>query len=186
MSYTLTSAQIWLFYVSESHVLVSVQAEGGQWTPDTSLGNWSTAVDAQSLSFCFLPGIGVYNTSNINRALLLYENSTGQVSALLQLFQYTTPQQTQWVDITSQESRSLPNEFKLRDPGGSTTLTESQPNAKFSAPFVSAANFSKNAVGALFSSPNDTITEVIYNVSTSGPGLFSGMNSHPDIPSSHL
>ncbi|KAM0799383.1 hypothetical protein BDR22DRAFT_910741 [Usnea florida] len=165
---------IGLLYVSENHVLVSAQPIEGFWSQDSSLGNRSTAVDTRSLSFWFLPGIEAYgNTSNVNKALLLYENSTGQVSALLNY-------QMQWADITSQRSRSLPNEFKQSvSNGDSTTLYESPlTNATLSVPFISTANLSQlsqpKAIGALFYSPNASIVEVIYDVNASGPGIFSG------------
>ena len=171
----LTSTQIWLLYVSKSHVLVSAWAQEGSWSPDPEFGNWSTAVDTRSLSLCMLPGAGASNSSNINQALLFYVNSTGQVSALLQLYQNETAQ-TQWVDITSQESKSLPREFVEQGSGVVTTMYETQPNATFSTPFTSAANFSESTVGALFYSPNARIVELVYRVSISGPGYFEGMN----------
>ena len=126
-----------------------------------------------------LPGAGAINASNINQALLFYVNSTGQVSALLKLYHNETAK-TQWVDITSQESISLPREFVEHGSDVDTTLYEtlygSQPNATFSTPFTSAANFSDNTVGALFYSPNARIVELGYEVSISGPGYFTGMN----------
>ena len=134
--------------------------------------------------------MGDYNdTSNINQALLLYENLTDQVSALLQLYQGKT-NQAQWVDITSQESRFLPKIEQEQNNTyyeSSTTLYESTP-ANLNAPFICAANFSQSAMGALFYSlntgisPNAGIVEVTYNVSTSGPGLFSRMNPASSCP----
>ena len=97
----LTSTQFGLFYVSESNVIVSVQAVEGSWGPALNyFGKWSAAVDTRSLSNCLLPGAYAQNTSNINVALLFYENSTGQVSALMQHRPNGTSP-VQWTDITS-------------------------------------------------------------------------------------
>ena len=183
----LTSTQFGLFYVSRSNVLVSVQAVQGFWNPDPNfLINWSAAVGTRSLSTCLLPGVDSHNTSNINFAFLFYENSTGQVSALLQ-HQPNGTSPVQWIDITSQESRSLPDEFKQRDSDsdvGSTTLYESQSGVRLSTPFTCAANFSQNSMGALFHSPNTGFVEVIYTVdSTNGPPyFFSGMSCASSYP----
>lgn len=98
--------------------------------------------------------------STVNSALLYYENPNGAVSGLLRrtvyLFdQYSGSEDTQWVDITSQESKSLPNGFRnVPHSHYNHTLYESYPNATFSAPFTSAANSSGSVIGALFSQPN--------------------------------
>ena len=129
--------------------------------------------------------------STSNSALLYYENPTKKVSALLQRIhtdvdQNYTNVQPQWVDITSQESQSLPAEFR-NVPGFrySNTLYESDTNATLSSPFTCAANFSLATVGALFYSPHNAslldsgpVVESDYRIGPSGPGNFSkGMHS---------
>ncbi|CAD6592462.1 MAG: hypothetical protein ASARMPREDX12_006139 [Alectoria sarmentosa] len=174
---------IGLQYVSESHILISNNLVQGNWTPDSTFGNWSTAVDTRSLSFCSIPSPETApNNSTLNIALLFYENSKGKVSALLQRgssggngsYQSGT---IRWVDITSQESRSLPNDFRNTPSSNnnqSTTLYESDTNATFSAPFTSAANISAYGPTMLSYSPNSRISIVAtgYAGSTSGPGIF--------------
>ena len=109
-------------------------------------------------------------------ALLYYENPTGKVSALLQ-------HGVGWVDITSQESKSLPDEFRNAPNGdGSKTLSEAVwENAKLSTPFTSGANWTGPGIGALFYSPinassvNDifSLYNMDYAISPSGPRNFS-------------
>ena len=131
-------------------------------------------------------------TSNL--ALIYYENPTKKVSALLQrvhidaVDQNYTNVQSQWVDITSQESQSLPAEFRnvpAFDYSNTLYESESDTNATFTSPFTSAANFSLATVGALFHSPHNPslldsgpILEINYQIGASGPENFStGMHS---------
>ena len=145
-------------------------------------------------------GLLPITNSITNSALLYYENSTGHVSLLLQRIRFIEPSSTagtgsyrlsQWVDITSQESKSLPNEF--HDTPGETfsnTLYESDTyNAIYSSPFTSGANFATWSVGTLFYSPSsaalngtpisgDFIAFAGGTFGPSGPGKFSaGMHS---------
>lgn len=140
--------------------------------------------------------------STINSALLYYEDPNGNVSALLQR---TTSKSTrkyfngtswseEWVDITSQDSKSLPDAFQ--NPTGmnpsndsfelgpySNTFYEStdmlDANATYSTPFTSGANFSSWTVGSLFFSPSNasqlggSIVFAGYSVDPSGTGNFS-------------
>ena len=164
-------------YVSEKHTLISTNFDQGYWTSDINFGNWSTAVDTRSLSFCGLPEIGTTNNATRNLALLFYENSTKHVSALLQRVQKNSSL-IQWVDITSQESRSLPDEFRNVPDHASTTLYESDTQSTFNAPFVSAAKFFGGAATALFYSPRAGVAglgveAIDYDTGTSGPGTFS-------------
>ena len=115
-------------------------------------------MDTRSLSFNPLTATGEIGNSTTNIALLYYENPTGKPSALVQRASQQSPGegQIQWVDISSQESKSLPDDFR-NIPGPhqrSFTLYESDTNATFSTPFTSATNFTGSAVGALFYSPN--------------------------------
>lgn len=126
-------------------------------TLDTTFGNWSTAEDMRSLSFKSFNE--TLTNSTINSALLYYENPTGNVSALLQ--RTNAQGQITWVDITSQESKSLPDNFRnapepydsYNDYNISFTLYELDNNATFSIPFTSAPNFAGNTMTALFYSP---------------------------------
>lgn len=139
---------------------------GGSWAPDPGFGSYNTAVDTRSLSISlFQPANGsssfnAYTNPTTNVALLYYENSSGKVSALLyRLFtvgdQHSgSSSQDQWVDITSQESKELPHEFR-NAPGFnysnsffetgpnhnttfSHTLYETDPIVVYSTPFTSS------------------------------------------------
>lgn len=171
-------------------------------------GNYSTAVNTRSLSITSIPGEllfanSTFKNSTINSAILYYENPTGNVSALLQrttsrsypkLFNGGGSHEN-WVDITSQESKSLPSEFRnypgmnSSDNQYSKTLYESDTNVTYSAPFTSGANYSTWPVGTLFYSRSNgsQLGELLvsggsivfsgYLVGTSGTGNFSeGMN----------
>ena len=94
-------------------------------------------MDTRSLSVALLAtGNQSIDTKSVDTlAILYYENSTGQVSALLQRF--TLDGTPTWIDITSQSSQSLPGDLrKDPDPNLSNTLYESAPNDKFSPPFT--------------------------------------------------
>ena len=158
----------------------------------------------RSLSISSIGGTeGVLPTTNstTNSALLYYENSTGNVSLLLQRIKFidslrthedsTAYRLSQWVDITSQESKSLPNDF--HDTPGQTfsnTLYGSDTyNAIYSSPFTSGANFATWSVGTLFYSPSSAAPNDVpisghfiafggCTFGPSGPGNFSaGMYS---------
>lgn len=181
-----------LYFVSEYHLLSSSIHDEGFWVLDSTLGNFSTAVNTRSLSITSVSNNDTNSTTN--SALLYYENPTGNVSALLQRI---SPQPTQilkvlnaqWIDITSQESKSLPDEFRnVPDFNLSNTLYEST-NAKFGTPFTIEANFSGSSIGALFYSPPTsasrfrwfegylysagTIVTADYIIGPRGPGNFS-------------
>ena len=171
-----------MYYVSESNVLNSSSYQSGSWVLDTSLGglssgNYYTKVDTRSLS---ITSTGRSSDTGFltDSALLYYENPTGGVSALLQ-------HGHEWVDVTSQGSQSLPDEFR-NAPGfnSSKTLYNSEDvNAILSPPFTSGANWTGYFIGALFYSPpnassvkgvsGDSIVSAGYEISPSGPGNFS-------------
>ena len=118
-------------------------------------------------------------------ALLYYENPTGNVTALLQYI--TTPaardldvtEQTQWADISSQSSRSLPAGY-INSPGlrGSHTLYEGYPGFNFSTPF---GDFQRGS-GCIFFSYTSELNDKFDLAYVGYPvvpgdyqGLFSGM-----------
>lgn len=125
--------------------------------------------------------------SYTNLALLYYETSTGNVSALLQRTT-STVQEAEWVDITSQKSQSLPDEFRYgNDSFMSHTLYESiGAYATLSTPFTSGAIPSESIVGSesifgsppniwavFYSPPNASLLPLYYSVGPSGSGNFS-------------
>lgn len=139
--------------------------------------------------------------STTNSALLYYENPTGNVSALLQRFspqsnEYSKVEQAQWIDITSQKSKSLPDEFdNVPHSNHSNTLYESSPWAGFSTPFTGGAYFSDTSIGAVFYQPNVSLASdgppesgglivfTNYTVGPSGPGSFNtGMHCASSYP----
>lgn len=159
------------------------------------MGIYSTAVYTRSLS---ITSTG-YGSSDIksttNSALLYYENPTGNVSALLQRFspqdpqysQYSQVEQAQWIDITSQKSKSLPDEFRnVPHSNHSNTLYETSPWGGFGTPFTGGAYFSNISIGAVIYQPHVSwgsdgppesgglIVFTNYTVGPSGPGGFEG------------
>ena len=96
-----------------------------------------------------------------DRSLLYYEDPTGKVVALSQQDVGAAENQTiEWINVTSQESESLPDAFH-NTPGStaggllySKTLYESLgTNTTLSIPFICGANWSGASVGAVFYSP---------------------------------
>ena len=140
------------------------------------MGNYSTAPNTRSLSIAALgttPPLTV--DPSTNSALLYYENPSGNVSALLQ-------QGGGWVDITSQESKSLPQEFRNIEESDSYTLYDSGELGTLSTPFACGANWSgPGTIGAIFYTPNGLISNTtspanvrftgnLYSIGSSGPG----------------
>ena len=128
----------------------------GSWSLDTSLSAYKTAVNTRSLSITSI-GNGSSSTNfTTDSALLYYENPDGNMSALLQRGDPLYP--AQWIDITSQGSESLPDEFRNNQSSTvyvtatSATLYESDTNATFNTPFISGADFD-----ALFYTASSTI-----------------------------
>ena len=121
----------------------------------------------------------VPSNENSTGTLLYYENPTGKVSALSANIGFNESMGGEWVDITSQESKSLPESYRnTPDPtagGGSKTLDESLDSSIFtlSAPFTCGANIS--AIEAIFYSKNATDPKIQSNTYTIGPiaGSFS-------------
>lgn len=165
----------------------------------------------RSLSLSSVP----YNANTTiytqNSTILYYENPTGNVSALLQRTTTTNEDDSsdyngrtwsqKWFDITSQESESLPNEFRNTDRTisnkslYSSTLYESNTNATYSTPFTSGANFAGWNIGALFYSPSNTslggsplisgggVVAAGYKMGLNGTGKFSaGMHCQSPCP----
>ena len=158
--------------MSENHTIISEIFDRGIWTPDRFFGNWSTAVDTRSLSFCLLnvTGTGHSNNSTLNLALLLYENPTGNITALLQRF-HTRYDDTEWIDVTSQRSQLLQDAFRNgpgSDNNNSTTLYESDTDVTFSAPFTCTPSNDGKLMELVFYTPNATnlLTNVIYKANT--------------------
>ena len=169
--------------MSESHTIISDVFDAGIWTPARFFGNWTTAVNTRSLSFCLLNKTILSSNSTLNLALLFYENPTGKISALLQRENMPRQGATEWIDITSQGTKSLPDGFHIgpdlkydRIP----TLYETNTNATFSTLFTCTEIGDENYVQLLFYSPNSTdpIKAVGYQSSSSSSddsGFAQGM-----------
>ena len=166
-----------MYYVSENYFLNSSTYTDGSWLPDIqpgdlSLGMFSTAVTTRSLSIVGSPlGSGLnwdmVSLNNLDRSLLYYEDPTGKISVLSHQAVGNEKNRTlkasptaEWVNLTSQESKSLPDEFRNTPASiDSKTLYESLvPNTTLRAPFTCGANWSVIggdvlSVGALFYSP---------------------------------
>lgn len=182
--------QITLYYVSERHVLNSSTYSSDPWSSKISQGalsrgNFSTAVNTRSLSVAQTESVLSNETSTgTDLALLYYENPTGKVSALSQETVVEGVEgveggesiNTEWVDITSQESKSLPDRYR-NTPGStaedySKTLDESLDSNVFtlSAPFTCEGNsFNGPVVKAIFYSTGALNLEIQFNVYTTGP-----------------
>ena len=129
-----------------------------------TLAKYVTASDTRSLSVASIASpnskpanVGLMNSTS-NSALLCYENSTSQVSALLErITQNGTGYYTQYFDITSQQSDSLPNEFHNQaDSKASKTLYEIDIDVTLSAPFASGS-LNTSSVYAVFYTPPNTL-----------------------------
>ena len=131
-------------------MLYSSTYTDGSWSSDLPLGNFSTAVKSRSLSIA----------STMYDSLLYYEDPNGRVSVLSQQDVQHGYDDTiyGWIDATSQESKSLPDEFRNTPAsiakGYSKTLYESLgTNTTLRAPFACGANWTEYPVGAIFYSP---------------------------------
>ena len=161
----------------------------GSWSPGyLSSGNFSTAVNTRSLS---VASTGVHNDSEdlvtSEQAILYYESPTGKVLALcLEVYQFSEESiyNNPWVDITSQESMSLPDQFHntpaITAARDSKTLYESLAtnSSTLSAPFTcQGTNRSQQFdVGAIFYSPNASnfgFQSSNYSTGPIGAGNFS-------------
>ena len=183
--------QITLYYVSEKDILNSSFYDAGSWSPGSlSRWNFSTAVNSRSLSVAQTRTESYNETST--GTLLYYENPNGKVSALSENFVFNRTNgyemvdpnwdDIDWVDITSQESKSLPESYR-NTPGPtaggySKTLDESLDSSVFtlSGPFTCGANSSNGfAIDAIFYSTNAIDPEIQSNTFTFGPiaGNFS-------------
>ena len=206
-----------LYYISEDGIVASnVLSEAqGSWFPYPDLGNYSTAVDTRSLSISLFPlannssSLNTSENATTNVALLFYENPNGKVSTLLYRLvnTFNSPHGLlldQWINITSQESKALPNEFH-NAPGFnysntlynlcvsnitcSQTLDEADPNAVYSTPFFSAPNY-LGSIGAMFYSPlnapstsdGDSFVTITYMIGLNSSGNFSLMGVYYTIP----
>ena len=176
----------------------------GSWASNPLVENISTAVDTRSLSISLLPGVnvsssqGFSNNATTNVALLYYENPNGNVSALLERtvpndYDMESMVDLQWITITSQESKALPDEFRnapaLNDEAaGSHTLYEANTMAVFSTPFLNSPSFPGSLPPQLFYSPYNlnatsplaggSICTLSYTIGVSGPGNFSTDSTH--------
>lgn len=159
----------------------------GSWSPQTqsgdlSLENFTTESTTRSLSAAKTSQVS--SQYFVDQALLYYENPTGKVSVLC--WQAVGVQDDEkWIDITSQKSNSLPDEFR-NAPGSATednskTLDESLiPNIfTLSAPFACRPenqSTGQTGIGAVFYSPNASGFEFqsnFYSTGLSGAGNFS-------------
>ena len=206
-----------------SSVLSSVS--DNSWVQDPTFGKYSTAVNTRSLSISLFPDannssdVALSKNSTTNVALLYLENPEGKISALLHrhlTIVNADPAagsfwQEQWINITSQESKALANEFR-NAPGFnysntlyhtygdnstttfSHTLYEADPIAVYSTPFFSAPGFFARDVGAMFYSPfslplnalsppaGDSFFFTGYTVNLNDPGNFSLTGIHYTAP----
>ena len=186
----LTYTQIILYYVSERHVLNSSWYYAGSWSPLTppgsvSSGNFSTAVNTRSLSAASTGNAWHGNATLTDQSLLLYEDPTGKVSALCLVLGVVQGKTIDaWVDITSQESKSLLDEFRNTPTstaeGYSKTLFESSGTniSTLSTPFTCVIGNTTQAtdIGTLFYSSNASNSEFLsneYSTLPSGAGNFS-------------
>ena len=189
-----------LYFVTEARVLSSSSFVSalGRWVPfsHTALKNYTTTEDTRSLSISSFTVAEPSGTENVtsNSALLFYEDAFGNVTALLQrtsleVLQNITKVHVQWIDITSQKTKQLPDEFhnvypeKRPAQASSSTLYDSDTRATFSRPFITEADpISGNGIAAdtLFYSHSggssvigDNILYSSYQIGERGPGNFS-------------
>ena len=213
-----------LYYISENGIITSnfLSEHQGSWFPHQDLGNYSTAVDTRSLSISLFPlannssNLNTTQNSTTNVALLFYENPNGKVTTLLYRLINTFNRPSgflfeQWINITSQENKTLPNEF-YNAPGFnysntlnypcdsysnttcSHTLYEADPDVLYNTPFFSAPNNLFGSLGAMFYSPSrhplnasstsdsDSFITINYSIDLNGSGNFSLIGVYYTIP----
>ena len=203
---------MWLYYVSENDTISSNYLSEGSWAHDQHFGTYRTAVDTRSLSISLFPfandssALGPKENTTTNVALLFFENPNGNVSALLYRLNWTVYDdyadgwglQDQWINITSQDSKALPEEFHNapwfnsytsytlfgENAIHSRTLYESGPNVVYNTPFFSASNF-LGSVGAMFYSPfNVALNASLGDYSFISAGYTIGLNGSGNFSSS--
>ena len=163
-----------------------------------------------------------FTNATTNVALLYCEDPNGKVTALLHRLLFIVignppddgvTSEDEWLNITSQESIALPNEF--RNPSGfnysnalneysghsttfSRTLYEADPIAVYSTPFLSTPDSMHGLVSAIFYSPfnlsldvtsplaGDNFFTARYEIGSTGPGNFSLTGIHYATPSTEL
>ena len=144
--YQLTFIQVFLYYVSESHVLHSSPI-AGIWDGQDPQQNYTTAENARSLC---IASIANATTGSESSAYFFYENSTGSVSALLRR-QSTSgfPRSGfQYVDVTNQ-CKALSHDFCSGFISDSHTVY----NLGLSVPFTCPTTWnSTDIIGPLFTS----------------------------------
>ena len=134
-------------------------------------------MNTRSLSVAQTGNLSFNDTST--RTLLYYENPSGKVSALTVGPVFNGTDGDAWIDITSQESKSLPESYRNTPGstagGSSKILDESLDSSVFtlSAPFTCGDY--NNAIEGTFYSKNATDPEILSNTYTTGPivGNFS-------------
>ena len=191
----------------------------GSWDQDQSIGTYSTTEDTRSLSITLLPvadnssSLDPSKSSTTNVALLYCEDPNGKISALLHRLIINLEDsndgsllQADWLNITSQGSKALPNEFRNPpdfnysntlpgDSGYNTTLSrtlyEADPLAVYNTPFFSFA--ASGGVLAVFYSPfnlqlnttsplaGDNFFTASFGIGQTGPGNFSLGMQHATI-----
>ncbi len=175
------------------------------------MGNFSTAVTTRSLS---VVGTVISPPSNweivesdsLVRSLLYYEDPTRRISVLSHQTVGNEKNRTlkesptaEWVNLTSQESKSLPDEF--RNTPASTAGTNSKTlyeslgaNTTLRAPFTCETNWTlpyddNFTVEAIFYSPNASTSQFAIQDYAMGPGDFFrefGDSTKPPILHSRL
>lgn len=152
--------QIHLYYISASNHLSSrTYTSGVWWQSGEDLSNYTTSPNSRQLSVTSTNSTGdVPANETVNQSLLLYENLLGNVTALLRVASQAAEPcnslaltclelglgiESHWIDISSKnksKSRSdfLPVYGNHESQAYSSTLYESGPANRFSAPFASA------------------------------------------------
>ena len=164
---------------------------GGLPTGNSTTLNFSTAVDTRSLSITSTGRLSDTGSPQ-NPAHRYYENPTGKVSALLQ-------HSYEWVDSTSQQSKSLPDGFHNAPYAEYSKILYDSDNSNltFRAPFSSRANWTESGIEALFYSPAIaplasgrqpvSISYDAYTINSTGSGNSSGSmhDKKPCIPNAY-
>lgn len=133
-----------LYYITKSnHINTSVSSEEG-WLPggDISL-DYTTDPNTRQLSITSIAGTSTNVTQGPSQGLLLYEDSGGNVGALLQVQEPWPGQGFYWLDVSRNDNSTPRSDFSPVyldvDHGlvASSTLQESLPGVKLRAPFIS-------------------------------------------------
>lgn len=157
--------QLELYYITLSDQLSTKVYVDGQWRPGEDLSNYTAAWDTQHISLTSTTNTnsteGLLADETTNQSLLIFENSSGNLTVLLKLMRSCSGNCTDssWLDISKNDESIPPSVFspvyytyteQNDDYTVSSTLYESSPGIVFGAPFGSGPSYQADDSGLNF------------------------------------